>query len=132
MSVRKSLPVQKNVHGVIIKKLPIGAYLSALESVRELPVNLIERLFPNISCDDALIKMKSLDSRGILLLLSKAISVLPEEIFSFLSIILDISVDKIRDELTPSQLADILEAFWKVNELENFIRIVRGALAALR
>jgi len=130
--IRKSLPAQRIVHGINIKKLPIGAYLTAFESVGDLPINVLSRLFPGLSTDEALLRMKNIDTNGILTLIARAVAVIPDEFLGFVSIILEVDVNKIRNEMTPCELADVLSAFWQANDIENFIRQVRGAVEALR
>lgn len=131
-SVRKSIPRQKTVHGVVVRRLPIGAYLDAAESIRELPENLLGRLFPDMSPEEAYLQLKYLRTDTVMKIIGRGASALPDELLAFFGALLDISPDTIRNKLTPSEFMDIACEFWEMNKLANFIKRVRGAVRALR
>ena len=131
-SVRKSIPGVKVVHGVTVRKLPIGAFIDAVESIKELPGTLLRRLYPDYSADEALLMLKNIKADSMLELIAKAAAILPEELVLFCSQLLEVPAERIRDEMTPIELAEIISAFWEVNELSNFIMTLKGVIAKIR
>ncbi len=131
-TVRKSVAKEKCVHGVVVRRLPIGAYLAAVESIKELPENLLARLFPNLSTEEAFLQLKHLRTDTLLKIIGSGTSALGQELLGFLSVLLGIPFERIRDELTPTELSEILYEFWRLNDLSNFTKRVRGALEALK
>lgn len=131
-SVRKSVANEKTVHGVVVRRLPIGAYLRAVESIRELPANLLERLFPGTSADEALARLKQLRAETLLTVIGRGAAALPEEFLGFFGALLSVPAEQLRDGLTPTEFMDVLTEFWKLNDLSNFIKRVREAAGMLK
>jgi len=130
--VKKSLAKAKVVHGITIKRLAIGAYVSALEGIGELPTVLLEKLYPSLPFEQSLLLLKRIDARGALELICKAVRILPDEIFGFLSRLLDVPLNVIKDELTPKELMEILSEFWTINELSDFIRQAKAVVMSVK
>ena len=130
-SVKKSVGASKVVHGVTVRRLPIGAYLSAIESMGDLPENLLSRLFPELSLDEAFLKLKHLRTDTLLHIVGKGAAVLPQEFLSFFSNLLGVSVEVITDKLTPAEFMDVLSEFLKINDISNFIQSVKGVVRTL-
>jgi len=131
-TVKKSVAKEKCVHGVVVRRLPVGEYLAAAESLRELPQSLLSRLFPDMTTDEAFLQLKYLRTDTLLKLVGTGTAAVGQELVGFFAVLLGIPLEKIRDELTPSELSDILYELWRLNDLSNFIKRVRGALAALK
>lgn len=115
-----SVPLEKDLYGVKIRKLPNGAYIKALQTIQNLPALLIEKCFPGMDVDDILKQLSQIDKDGFLALAGHLMSVLPAEIFKLISTLLDIPFEKLMDELTPAETLEILEAYWEVNDLTPF------------
>lgn len=113
----KSLPKTKTIHGVEIKKMPCGKYFEALQTLKNLPEDFIKELSDNRQ-DFKLSEMFTMEN--IMNLIAKLFIILPDFTFTFLSKLMGIDEDKMRNELTPKQLIDIVKEFWKMNELESF------------
>ena len=131
-SVTKSVPKSRVVHGVTVKKLPIGAFIQAIETIRDLPQLLLHSIYPDLSADEAIIFLKNLSTEGVLELLSGAATVLPKKVVSFCAELLCVPENVILEELSPSELADIIAAFWEVNQLSNFLMTMKGVIAKMR
>lgn len=112
-----SLPKKKTVHGVEVKKMPCGRYFEALQTLKDLPENFFKELMKDKK-DFKLSEMMSLE--GVTELVMRLLVILPDFSISLFATLLDIEEDKIRNELTPKELVDILTEFWKINELESF------------
>ena len=113
----ESLPKIKKIHGVEIRKMPCGKYFEALQTLKDLPEDFIKELSDNRQ-DFKLSEMLTIEN--IINLVAKLIIVAPKFLFSFLSKLLEVDEDIIKNELTPKELLDIVEEFWKINELESF------------
>lgn len=112
-----SLPKTKKIHGVEIKKMPCGKYFEALQTLKDLPEDFIKELSDN-GQDFKLSEMFTMEN--IMSLVTKLLIILPDFTFRFLSTLTDIGEDTIRNQLTPKELLDIVQEFWKINELESF------------
>lgn len=113
----KSLPKTKTIHGVEIKKMPCGKYFEALQTLKNLPEDFMKELSDNRQ-DFKLSEIFTMEN--IMNLIAKLFIILPDFTFAFLSKLMGIDEDKMRNELTPKQLIDIVKEFWKMNELESF------------
>lgn len=113
----KSLPKSKKIHGVEIKKMPCGKYFEALQTLKNLPEDFIKELSDD-GQDFKLSEMFTVEN--IMNLVTKLLIILPDFTFRFLSTLMNIDEDVLRNELTPKELLDIVQEFWKVNELESF------------
>lgn len=116
-SEKLSLPKTKTIHGVEIKKMPCGKYFEALQTLKDLPEDFVKELSDN-GQDFKLSEMFTVEN--IMELVTKLLIILPDFTFRFLSTLMDIDEDIIRNDITPKELLDIVQEFWKINELESF------------
>lgn len=117
-----SLPKRKIIHGVEVRKMPCGKYFEALQTLKNLPEDFIKQLSDGKK-DFKLSEMLTLEN--ITDLVVKLLLILPDFTISFLSVLMDIEEEKIRDELTPKELIEIINEFWKMNELESFFALMK-------
>ena len=110
----KSLSKVKTIHGIEIRKMPCGKYFEALQT---LPEEFMKELLKDKK-DFKLSEMFTMEN--ITELVVKLILMLPDFTFNFISTLTDIDREKIENELTPNELIDIIQEFWKMNELESF------------
>ena len=113
----KSLPKSKTIHGVEIRKMPCGKYFEALQTLKDLPEDFIKELSDN-GQDFKLSEMFTMEN--IMNVVMKLLIILPNFTFEFLSKVMDIDRDILENELTPKELLDVVQEFWKINELESF------------
>lgn len=113
----KSLSKTIRLHGVEIKKMPCGKYFEALQTLKDLPEDFIKEL--SEECQD--FKLSEMcTTENIMNLITKLIIIAPKFLFSFLSQILEIEEETLRNKLTPIEVIDICKKFWEVNKLEDF------------
>lgn len=117
-----SLPKKKTIHGVEVRKMPCGKYFEALQTLKNLPEDFIKQLTEG-KPDFKLSEMLTLEN--IIDLVVKLLLIFPDFTISFLSVLMDIEEEKIRDELTPKELIEIINEFWKMNELESFFALMK-------
>lgn len=120
-----SLPKIKNMYGIEVKKMPCGQYFNALQTLKNLPENFVKELFEN---GQELKLSEMFTMENIMTLVTKLLIILPDFTFSFLSELMDIDEDIIRNELTPKELIDIVQEFWKLNELESFFEEMKSMM----
>lgn len=113
LSLNKSV----KMYGVEIKKMPCGKYFEALQTLKNLPEDFIKELSDNEQ-DFKLSEMFNLEN--LIDLITKLMLIAPKFLFSFLSKLLDIDEEVIRDELSPTELIEICKKFWEINNLESF------------
>ena len=113
----KSLPKTIKLHGVEIKKMPCGKYFEALQTLKDLPEDFVKELSDN-GQDFKLSEMFTVEN--IMNLVTKLLIIAPKFLFSFLSNLLDVEEETLRNELSPTELVEICKKFWEVNKLESF------------
>jgi hypothetical protein len=113
----KSLAKNAKIHGVEIKKMPCGKYFEALQTLKNLPEDFIKELSDNKQ-DFKLSEMFTMGN--IMTLVTRLLIVMPNFTFEFLSKLMEIDKEILKDKLTPKQVLDIIQEFWRINELESF------------
>jgi hypothetical protein len=124
----KSLPKIKTVHGVEIEKKPCGKYFEALQTLKDLPEDFIKELSDN-GQDFKLSEMFTVEN--IMNLITRLLIILPNFTFNFLSKLMDIDRETIENQLTPKELLDVVQEFWKINELESFFVQMKPILSKI-
>ena len=119
----KSLPKIKTVHGVEIEKKPCGKYFEALQTLKDLPEDFIKELSDN-GQDFKLSEMFTVEN--IMNLITRLLIILPDFTFNFLSKLMEIE-----NQLTPKELLDVVQEFWKINELESFFVQMKPILSKI-
>ncbi len=127
-SEKLSLPKKKTIHGVEVRKMPCGKYFEALQTLKDLPEDFIKELSDN-GQDFKLSEMFTIEN--IMDLVVKLIIILPDFTFRFLSALMDIDEDKLKNEITPKELLDIVKEFWELNELESFFEQMKPILSKI-
>jgi hypothetical protein len=123
-----SLPKEKTLFGVSIRKQPNGAYIKTFKALQDLPGKLIQGCFPDTNPDKIIEFFEDITVDKLPVLLSKLLATVPEEFLKFVSEITEIPYEKLLNELTPYQTAKILEEFWRLNDMTDFFTIVKRAL----
>lgn len=123
-----SLNETVKMYGVEIKKMPCGKYFEALQTLKNLPEDFIQELSDNKQ-DFRLSEMLSLDN--LINLITKLLMIAPKFLFGFLSKLLDIEEDYIKNELSPTELVEICKKFWEINKLESFFVLMKPAMKNL-
>lgn len=124
----KSLQKVKIVHGVEIRKMPCGKYFEALQTLKDLPEDFIKELSNNKE-DFNLSDMITIE--GITELIMRLLLILPDFTFRFFSTLMGIDEEKMKNELTPKELADIIQEFCKLNDLESFFQMMKSAMSKI-
>lgn len=133
-SLRMSVPPVQELYGVKIRKLPMGKYLQVLRAMEDLPAVVLGELFPGCDSMPKMLSMlEHIDRGGMTKLAVRLLAVLPEQFCRMVSSLLDIPSERLlnpdaSDALGLAELAEILEAAWKANDLSGFFGTVRRLL----
>lgn len=125
-AVAISLPIEKEIYGIKIRKLPIGQYIQAINSLKNLPEILLKEAFPNMGVDEIIQKLKTLNEDSLIELAGNLMKTIPEQALKFVSVLLDCDYKKLYNEVSPKELLEILKEFWKVNDMTNFMIDLKG------
>ena len=131
-SVKKSVANEKKVHGITVKRLAIGAYLSAIEGLGELPGDILRAVFPELSEEEAFARLKGLRTDTLLKIIGRRAIVIPEQVIGFFASLLGVPAAEIRDTLTPSDFMDVVEEFLRIHDISNFTKKLKGVVTTLR
>lgn len=124
----KSLPKVKKIHGVEIEKKPCGKYFEALQTLKNLPEDFIKELSDNRQ-EFKISEMFTMEN--IMTLIARLLIVIPDFTFEFLSKLLEIDRKVLEEQLTPKELLDVIQEFWKINELESFFAQMKPILSKI-
>lgn len=129
--VELSLPRSQNVRGYEIRRLPLGKYLQAMEMLRHTPERMLRACFPGMSTEAALGELRRIDAQMLLNLMSNGAGALCQELARLMAVTMDIDEQALLadENVGLDGLMEMVEAFWTLNRMENFIGAVR-ALAA--
>jgi hypothetical protein len=119
-STDMSLPQAMRIHGIEIKKVPVGQYIKAMKEMEDLPRLLVEECFPGKSIADIIAILTSTDQAMLMALIGRLIIVLPSHIVEALCSIVGIPIETAMENLTPKELKDVVKDFWKLNDLTDF------------
>lgn len=127
-----SLPRRKKVHGVTVERLPVGRWLEALSRLEEAPERLLRELFPGKSTGGAVASLAALDAEELPAVLSRLLTACPATLVESVCEIVGLDCGLVSDKLAPVELAEVLEAFWDLNDLSGFFRAARRLAARVR
>lgn len=125
-SVTMSTPSVKMVHGIEIKKVPVGRYVLLMKHMEDFPMMILQQCFPD--GQSAFTSMKDMSPNDLVRLLGKLLTVLPDETITALCEILDVDKEIILNNLTPNELLEVARAFWKMNDMNDFFGFVWGLI----
>ena len=117
--IELSLGRERRVHGLTVRKMPLGAYLRALERLRNLPGELLEAAFPGSELAAALEAVLQLNQEKLAAVTGRMLLAIPAYLTGFLAELLGCEESRLRDDpaIGPTELAEILAAFAEVNRL---------------
>lgn len=123
-----SLDKEVELHGVIIKKMPNGQFLKALETIKEMPESFIKELTQGRT-DIKLSDM--LDTKNIAMLVGTLLTSVPDFTIRFIARLLNIDEKILREEVTPLETIEIVEKFWEINNLTSFFQKMKPIMSKL-
>ena len=127
-SAGMSLPKSKKIHGIEMRKVPIGQYIAAMREMEDLPNLIVHELFPGKSMAEIVQSFSTADEAFAISLLGKLLVVLPERLIEVICQIIGVEKEIVLEQLTPKELLDVVQAFWALNDLTDFFKSVSGLL----
>lgn len=133
-SAALSIPMSETVRGYEIKRLPLGRYMQALEALRSAPEAIIQACFPGMDAAQILARLKALDKDALIALMMRAMAVVPGEAVKLLSLLTGVPQAALLEDaaIGLDGAAEMLEAFWRLNGIENFTQAAVRMAAQLK
>ena len=128
-----SLPKERTICGVVIKKMPLGRYLQALEALKTAPAELLEACFPGAaSLEEALNALSGMDRSGLGGLFEAVFTVVPAYVLSLVEVFTGLKKDELlgSEEIGLGELVEIIEAIVEVNGLGKFADTLKKTMSA--
>lgn len=123
-----SLDKEVEMHGVIVKKMPNGQFLKALETIKEMPESFIKEVMQGRT-DIKLSDM--LDTKNIAMLMGTLLTSVPEFTIRFIAKLLNIDEKILKEEVSPLETIEIVEKFWEINNLTSFFQKMKPIMNKL-
>ena len=127
-SIEMSAPQIKMLHGVEIKKLPVGRYIKLLQHAETFVPEVLTALFPEMKDGAIAMKFTEITVDELKAFLARAAAVIPEQLCMIAGSLLGIPEGRLLDPdegITPVQLIEVLIATWEANDLSDFFPLVR-------
>ena len=128
-----SLAQTRKVRGYEIKRMPIGAYVAAIDKLntQKITADLMDALFPDMDADAIFKYLKTIDTAKIGELFMRAFAAVPKYVALLLSELTGVSEDALLNDpaIGLDGIMEIINAWVEVNNLENFMGAVRGLMA---
>lgn len=127
-SIKMTLPQDKIIHGFTIRKVPMGEYIKALQDMQQIPDTLLNDYLGGLDLTDIILTFGGGDNSEILSMLANILIKSPEPLVKILCQIVRIDPEEAMQRLTPAEMVDVVKAFWELNDMTNFFKVVRGAV----
>lgn len=114
-----SLGKSKVIYGYEVKKMPIGAYLKAMERIKNMPEDFIETCFPGQSLQEVFDSLTKLDEIDLKRLILSVMTTAPKYAIALISELIEVDEEQlINDEnIGINGIIDLCIAFIEVNKL---------------
>lgn len=130
-SVQLARPKPQVVHGIEIRKQPVGRYFEVLDQAGAIVSELLDAAFPGMTPGEILTMLTKVTSAELKGIFVRVMGELPRKLVAILRSIVGADDNPAWDELTPAEMARVCEAFWALNDMTDFFKIARSALQQL-
>lgn len=129
-----SLGGEGTIRGYTIKRMPLGAYIKALDKLGKLPGELLAACFPGQSLTEAAKAVTNADGNTLQPLVTRALTIAPEYIITLAAQLLDIPEATLLEDplIGLDGLAEMLEAWFELNGLMVFLKTARALAMRVR
>lgn len=133
-TIQKSLKQSRTVRGYEIHRMPLGAFLEAVELLHEAPMQLLAAAYPDKDAVHAIAALVALDGKELRETLFNTLSSAPLLAVQIASKLFGIpESDLLSDpEIGLDGLAEMMDAWLDLNDIENFLRAVRPLVSRIR
>ena len=130
-SVQLARPKPQTVHGIEIRKQPVGRYFEVLDRAGAIVSELLDAAFPGMTPGEILTMLTKVTNAELKGIFVRVMGELPRKLVAVLRSIVGADDNPAWDELTPAEMAQVCEAFWAMNDMTDFFKIARSALQQL-
>lgn len=130
-TVQLARPKPRVVHGIEIRKQPVGRYFEVLDQAGAIVSELLDAAFPGMTPGEILTMLTKVTSAELKGIFVRLMGELPRKLVAILRSIVGADDNPAWDELTPAEMAQVCEAFWALNDMTDFFKIARSALQQL-
>lgn len=130
-TVQVARPRAQVVHGIEIKKQPVGRYFEVMDRVGGIVMELLGAAFPGQTPKQILEELTRLTPEGLKAMAARLFGLLPRKLVEILREIVGAQDNPAWDELTPAEMTAVVKAFWQLNDLTDFFTSARSAAQQL-
>lgn len=126
-STQLARPRPQVLHGIEIKKQPVGRYFEMLDQTGTIVSELLDAAFPGMTPQQVLETMTTITSAQLKELMVRLMGILPRKLVSLLRTIVGADDNPAWEALTPAEMAAVCKAFWGLNDMSDFFANARSA-----
>lgn len=117
-----SHPQPRTVHGIAVRKMPLGAYVAFLQRGGRLLPALLGKLFPDMSGAELVTRVAAQRGKALYDLLGWLLAEAPDAALEAVAELLGVPPDALlgNPAIGPAELLDVLEAWNEINDLTGF------------
>lgn len=130
-TVQVARPRPQMVHGIEIKKQPVGRYFEVMDRAGGMVGELLGAAFPDQTPRQILEDLTKLTPDGLKALAMRLFGLLPRKLVEILREIVGAQDNPAWDELTPAEMTAVVKAFWQLNDMTDFFTNARSATQQL-
>lgn len=129
-----SLPMEKTVRGVTVRRLPLGGFIRAMTELSELPGQLADACFPGERAADLIKLLRRPDRALIRRAAENALRAAPHLIVRLAAVLCEADERRLMDDpaIGADGLIELLEAWLEVNRLGDFPQAARNLIRQFR
>jgi len=130
-TVQVARPRAQVVHGIEIKKQPVGRYFEVMDRVGGIVMELLGAAFPGQTPKQILEELTRLTPEGLKAMAARLFGLLPRKLVEILREIVGAQDNPAWEQLTPGEMTAVVKAFWQLNDLTDFFTSARSAAQQL-
>ena len=130
-SVQLARPKPQVVHGIEIRKQPVGRYFEVLDQTGALVAELLDAAFPGMTPRQILDFLATVNSEQLRGIFIRVAGELPRKLVAMLRSIVGADDNPNWNELTPAEMTLVCKTFWEMNDLSDFFGNARSAVQQL-
>lgn len=133
-STKLSTQTGRMVRGHEVRRLPLGEYLRAIDAVREMPESVMKACFPGLDAEGILRYLRAMDKNTLMALVVRMLGIVPHEAVRLLAILTGIDEETLLTDpaIGLDGAAEMVEAFWELNGIENFMQAAERMAAKVK
>ena len=130
-SIGIARPRPRKVHGIEVRKQPVGRYFEVMERAGNIIYELIEASFPGMTPANILAYFTTITSKELREIIIRLMGTVPARLVAILRDIVGAEDQAQWERLTPNEMLEVIKAFWELNDLTDFFKNARSVLASV-